>query len=147
MEQDLKPKKIDFFYVFFCNSHLITKMPTYSNKIEEFKRKVQFQIDDSENMIKCISSALWTKHWKHDIKYNKLLLLRLTIHETITDEVDNMIGAKIKQCLFDSIETLQELVDVGDLDENLYLESVNELKKKFDWNESYINYKKSLINK
>jgi hypothetical protein len=111
------------------------------NDIEESKRKLQFQINDSEmfmnmncNKSEC-NSSLWIKHWENDIKYNKLLLLRLTIIDSLTKEVDQKIGAKIKQCLFDSMETLQELVDANELDENLYLESVNDLQRLFKANE------------
>lgn len=108
--------------------------------IEKQKKHLQHLIEDSLSNIKYQTSSLWTKHWENDIKYNKLVLLRLNIIDTITYEVNKKIAAKIKQCLFDSMETLEEMVDAGELDENLYLESVNDLKRLFNENEKNFDF-------
>jgi len=107
--------------------------------IARTKIELEYEIRDSENVldkIKQNAPDVWIKYWENDIKINKLTLLRGNIYDTITEKLDDMIRAKKKQCLFDRMEILQELVDSDEIDENEYLELSNDLKEMFMRNET-----------
>lgn len=111
--------------------------------IDKLKIEFECQIRESEYLLEMnkkpsvnnYNSRLWIKYWENDIKINKLTLLRVNLYDTITEEVDDMIRAKKKLCLFDRMEILQELVDCDEMNENVYLESSTDLKKHFERNE------------
>ena len=114
------------------------------SKIENLlKIDLESQIRESEYLLEMnkkpsvnkYNSRLWIKYFENDIKINKLTLLRGSIYDTITKKLDDMIRAKKKQCLFDRMEILQELVDADEMNEHLYLELSNDLKEMFMRNE------------
>lgn len=112
--------------------------------IARTKIELESQIRESEYFLEMnkkpsvngYNSRLWIKYWENDIKINKLTLLRGSIYDTITEKLDDMIRAKKKQCLFDRMEILQELVDSDEINEHVYLELSDDLKEMFMRNET-----------
>jgi len=112
------------------------KIPQIENEIISLQTELSMCIDRPY-------PELYTKMYIIDIKHNKLLLFQLKklFDRTFTIEIEALFLKKMRECMMAKMEVLSELVEVEEIDENFYLEEVNELKDAYEINEHYHNSK------